>query len=274
MRKLGREPFITYVREAIELIAEGQYDHAIGQGHRDMWEFEDELQTRWYELARESFASVTDDDTSIVPAEAVYRPANAAIRKSNKGKTAQEVYENTKQQPRKMCKVVKGPIHHCYHYNPETGVISRRVQWTENGCLIPRSDNYTADLEPVRFAELAAGYLYITIDNTTWLAHHLAWYLTYEVKPKQLQFVDGDKTNLKLSNLKLVSWGIARPYQARVRVSGRIVCLGSYPTLKARDEAVNAFRAAMGIKARHRVSTDVQSVPHVDNHYIGNTLGD
>lgn len=70
-----------------------------------------------------------------------------------------------------------------YRYDPDTGVISRTNSRRKCGSL--HSD----------------GYIQIEIDGTKYLAHRLAWFLTYGVWV-ELDHRDLDKANNRLSNLR------------------------------------------------------------------------
>ena len=46
------------------------------------------------------------------------------------------------------------------------------------------------------------GYIRISIDCTEYLAHRLAWFITYGVWPEYVDHINGDKTDNRLCNLR------------------------------------------------------------------------
>lgn len=110
------------------------------------------------------------------------------------------------------------------------------------------------------------GYRLIEIDGKGYLAHRLAWFYVHGRWPKELDHSDGDKANNAIGNLRecrrdqniqnigLTSWNSSGfkgafkrdrgdKWMARIRVNGRLVCLGDHHT--ARDAGAAYDKAAI-----------------------------
>ena len=81
-----------------------------------------------------------------------------------------------------------------FDYNPETGVIKRKISLpTGNGRLDSPVGTTTK-----------GGYLCIVLDGIKIWGHHFVWLYVYDTLPDSIiYFKDGDRANLKLSNLSL-----------------------------------------------------------------------
>lgn len=82
------------------------------------------------------------------------------------------------------------------HYNPETGIFT----WLHNPSFSLRWNN--------RYPGAAAGsltslkYVLIRIDKKPYYAHRLAFLYLYGFLPKEVDHIDGDPSNNKISNLR------------------------------------------------------------------------
>lgn len=116
------------------------------------------------------------------------------------------------------------------------------------------------------------GYWVITINSIHHREHHLVWLVVYGRWPKEIDHVDGDRTNNRISNLREVSRSENRKnvglttqnrtgvpgvieysygWVARVSLRGKQHHLGTFKTF---DEAVAARRSAepnFGYHANH-----------------------
>ncbi len=109
------------------------------------------------------------------------------------------------------------------------------------------------------------GYRVIRIDGTQYVAHHLIWlYATGKYPIKDLDHIDRNRSNNKISNLREVTRqeqnfnttvkqgkslpiGVTfrserkKPYHAHIRISNKLIYLGCYKTIK---EAHNTYLKA------------------------------
>jgi hypothetical protein len=106
------------------------------------------------------------------------------------------------------------------------------------------------------------GYYRIKIDGVTYLNHRIVWALTNSLDPgiSQIDHIDGNRSNNSPANLRLAThrtnsqnkvnksrygMGVKKQggsFQARIRIEGRLIHLGSFPT--AKDAAAAYERAA------------------------------
>lgn len=124
-------------------------------------------------------------------------------------------------------------------YDPMTGLWRRKLKTHPNWKLTGFLD--------------ATGYLCVSIYGAPYLAHRLAWlYMTGVWPESDIDHIDGDRTNNQWSNLRLASRtdnrrnaksvrrkhllprGVSRSsthsFRTRIKVHGRQIELGSYPT--------------------------------------------
>lgn len=90
-------------------------------------------------------------------------------------------------------------------YNPDTGVFFWKKQTGK-----VKSGSVAGNIQ--------AGYRKISIDRFQIKAHRLAWFLTYGVWPSgQIDHIDGDKLNNRISNLRDVPMSINMQNRYAVR---------------------------------------------------------
>ena len=135
------------------------------------------------------------------------------------------------------------------NYDDDTGIFT----WTSNTLRPDRIGK--------RAGSLHAGYVRIRLDRKAYLAHRLAWLLTYKKWPSQeIDHIDGNRANNIVSNLRDVSkyvnqqnlleskksrkstgfLGTSRSgpnFMARIRIDKKETYLGSFKTAQLAHEA-------------------------------------
>lgn len=143
-------------------------------------------------------------------------------------------------------------------YDRDSGVF----RWRED-----RSHNARAG--SVAGTKSKKGYWIISVDRRQFYAHHLAWVIEMgewpaEIDHRNTNQLDNSWSNLRLGNDQLNAenkrralstnqssgvLGVSRqarsaikPWKAQIRVNGRVVYLGSFPTIEAASEAYQAAK--------------------------------
>lgn len=234
---------------------------------------------RWEQLIDNRFAvslDMTDEqlcayDTGAVPESRqtdrdYYRPASVGIKKRQGSGDRVRTLEQERKHRRKWSKLNRASVDIVGHpadvfvYDESEGVFYYQIQtlkfYTEADCgnrlgWHPDPTKQNNKLVPVKWRVCPKTQrLHITYQGKRIYAHHLAWHMAkdpdwgFERRDRtgDLYFIDGDVTNLKISNLSLKPT-TRKVYQARGCVRGKRVCLGSYATIAERDDAVRAFKA-------------------------------
>jgi hypothetical protein len=118
------------------------------------------------------------------------------------------------------------------HYDPLTGVFTRKVQTSSRAKVGGRADKLNA---PV-------GYYYVKTDCRRYLAHRLAWfYMTGGWPTHQIDHIDGDPGNNRFANLRDVSPSMNQ--HNRKKTWGRSGYMGVY-------RKQGRWMAALTIKGR------------------------
>ena len=139
-------------------------------------------------------------------------------------------------------------------YDPVSGVFT----W--------KKGNGKAAVGSVAGQKSSWGYVRISIGNKKYSAHHLAWLVVYGEWPKkQIDHIDGNKTNNAISNLRLVTASVNqlcnnRPrsnnktglvgvspdrnrFKAQIKIDGKLMYLGSFATKELAHAAYMAERS-------------------------------
>lgn len=164
-----------------------------------------------------------------------------------------------------------------FRYDPTTGNIYRRPKdglptFNKRYCVKPIG------------TVMNAGYLFVSFGRDMVLGHRLAWVLHYGEWPElEIDHKDGDKTNNAIANLRSssrtqnvqnqmartesgykgvkLSKDCASSWSARIRLYGKSVNLGSFPTVELAAEAyARADRKRSGEFAFHPIGKIVFAI--------------
>lgn len=140
------------------------------------------------------------------------------------------------------------------HYDPETGAFT---------CRVKRGNWHVG--QTVGCLDTKDKYPRIRLDYVLHLSHRLAWLYVYGEWPKQLDHIDGDRTNSRIANLRDVSqtWNAqnlhgprvdnstgrlgvtfckdTKKWRAKIQANGASIEVGRFSSL---DEASNAYLEA------------------------------
>lgn len=101
-------------------------------------------------------------------------------------------------------------------YDPETGLVFRKIR---RGPAKARPD---APLSTVG----NHGYIVASVRSKPILLHRAIWLMVYGSEPEQIDHIDGDRTNNRLSNLRGITQQENLKNKRRVRLSNRSGYLG------------------------------------------------
>lgn len=115
----------------------------------------------------------------------------------------------------------------CLDYNPDTGTfIWKQRPLHHFKCIKSQNRNNRIFSEVVAGNACERGYLRITINGKRYMAHHLAWMLAYGGFPaNQIDHIDGDPSNNKISNLRDVK-ATENQRNKRVPINNTSGCIG------------------------------------------------
>lgn len=96
-----------------------------------------------------------------------------------------------------MTNLTQARLRELLHYDPETGIFTRLATPGYRG-------NYRAGTASACVS--TTGYVVIRVDGRLYVAHRLAWlYVHGELPPEDVDHIDANRTNNKLSNLRLAT---------------------------------------------------------------------
>lgn len=113
-------------------------------------------------------------------------------------------------------KVTQGIVRELIHYDPRSGTMTwkpRSRKWFTDSNTWKRWNNRYAG-QPA-FTYCALGKRWGCMLGENYLAHRIAWMHAYGRWPARTHFVNGDATDLRLSNLRDVGY---HPPQPRERI--------------------------------------------------------
>jgi hypothetical protein len=135
--------------------------------------------------------------------------------------------------------------HELINYNADTGEMTWKVQQgkSKKGSIV---------------GSVQAGYRKTTIDKEQIKAHRLCWFMVNGVWPSgQIDHIDGNKLNNKISNLRDVSMSVNMqnrysvkrknndlPYGVTISPSGKYIANIRVGVFKTKEEASEAFMRA------------------------------
>jgi hypothetical protein len=165
-------------------------------------------------------------------------------------------------------------VRECLDYDPDTGVFTWRERprshfisnrgygtWNARYAGRPAGWRHVVSSHGVKGADV---YWAITLNDTMFLGHRVAWFMTHGIDPAPIEIdhIDGIPINNRIANLRLATRqqqtfnrrartisitgykGVTENgtgYAARITISGKAHSLGTFPTA---EEAASAYREA------------------------------
>jgi hypothetical protein len=170
-------------------------------------------------------------------------------------------------------------------YDPETGVFTWKARTAdmfapEAGKRTYRTPQWYADIWNGRLAGKPAGsaygggYLGLAIQNEKYLAHRVAWVMHYGEQPTEIDHINGDRSDNRIANLRLVTrtennMNSARQsnntsgcqgvtwdkqtnrWRAFIKKDGRTIRLGRFDTLAEAAGARKRAERKLGFHENH-----------------------
>lgn len=152
-------------------------------------------------------------------------------------------------------------------YAPETG----KLFWKERPWEAKRWNTKNAGKEA--FTADSRGYKTGRIHDSQYFAHRVIWKLTYGTEPDEVDHINGDRSDNRLSNLRDVTcaangrnkaipknnttghMGVYRgrrgKWRACIQSGGKQVSLGEYPTLEEAVAARDTAKLKFGYHENH-----------------------
>lgn len=108
------------------------------------------------------------------------------------------------------------------HYDPETGVFTRKVRTAQRHQVGDRADFIIT-------GGGQKGYYRVTVDSVRYMAHRLAWFYVHGVWPtNDIDHKDGDRGNNRIINLRDVPNRVNRQNIRKAMTRNRSGLLGAY----------------------------------------------
>lgn len=110
-----------------------------------------------------------------------------------------------------------------------------------------------------------SGYRQISLDGKVYLAHRLAWFISFEEWPTIIDHVNRNRSDNRLDNLREVTQSlnihnsadrpsksgfrnarkVGNKYQSEIKINGKSIHLGMFNTAEEASNAAKAYREAL-----------------------------
>ena len=137
-------------------------------------------------------------------------------------------------------------------YDPDTGLLTWKATGTGR-----RPGGVAGNLN-------TDGYVRTSISYKAYANHRLAWLIYYGEWPKdQVDHIDGDRSNNRISNLRQASSSINNQNLRRAHPNNKLGVLGVYY-----DDVRSKYLAQIGVSGKQRVLGRFNSLEEASNAYL------
>jgi len=135
-----------------------------------------------------------------------------------------------------------------FEYCPETGIFTRLV-----------ATAHRVKVGEIAGSKMNTGYLAMHIDRTLYLAHRLAWLYIHGIWPNEIDHINGDRTDNRISNLRDIDRSINSQNLRTSKSHSKTGFLGVYPSAK-RFAAMITVRGKRHWLGRHDTPEEAHQV--------------
>ncbi|HDL7349031.1 TPA: HNH endonuclease [Yersinia enterocolitica] len=118
-------------------------------------------------------------------------------------------------------------LHECLSYNPHTGKLTWKFRPDNHFAFIFSARTWNKRFAGKEINTISKGYVAFGLKGESVLAHRAIWKMTYGTDPLNIDHIDGNKTNNKLSNLREAT-NAENMKNMRIFRNNKSGCMGVY----------------------------------------------